>query len=106
MRASRGSSRCQSKSCTQDSAFEAQIDVCRCGMYRSPAAFKDTTPLYTCTMDDVALSKYEPNKRALDIAVRMRVFDFRDNGSINGPCLFLGPNDTGLLPEEIKRFSK
>lgn len=60
-----------------------------CTMYYSAYAFKDTVPLYTCIMDDLALTKYPDNRRAILVAGTLGVFHFAEGASLCGPCLFL-----------------
>lgn len=79
-----------------------EIAPVTCHIYRLTSHYGESSPLYECHIDDMALMKYGENDKAERVAGQMCCFDLRSG--ICGPALFTGCDRTTLFPEEIKRF--
>ncbi|MCK4499339.1 hypothetical protein KAU11_02495 [Candidatus Babeliales bacterium] len=85
---------------------KSPINATTCIVYRKPDAWNKTDNIiYTAVMDDQALLKgLSHNTRAHRIGNAMNVF--HPKSSWVGPVVFMGPNNTTLLPQEIERFKR
>jgi predicted RNA-binding Zn-ribbon protein involved in translation (DUF1610 family) len=89
----------------KDTSIEDKVGGTSCIMYRDPEAFKEPDPLYDAYMNDTALNDGLPyNDYARRLAGRLGIF--KPDMEWAGDIVFTGPNQTGLLASEIRRFKE